>query len=176
MTVIRITLDTSAVRRLWDKPRQREAILRLVEFSKAGKIELAVTRRIEQDIPNEPLASKISDLPELGISVEPDVMRLGYSRLGMTVLGDRNFDGALDEIQGIARERIKRRQRAEPPDWRDWDHLHAHWAQKRDYFVTCDNGILVVADELKERYGIVALTPEAAVQELNKRLNNGVTP
>lgn len=81
MTAARVTLDTSAVRRLWDEPPQGEAILRLVEFGKAGRIELAVTRRIEQDLPDEPLASKIAHLPELGISVKPDVMSLVFRDL-----------------------------------------------------------------------------------------------
>lgn len=46
------------------------------------------------------------------------------------------------------------------PDWRDWDHLHAHHLSGRDVFLTWDRRILDVGAELRERLGIIVVQPE----------------
>jgi len=47
-----------------------------------------------------------------------------------------------------------------PPDWRDWDHLHAHYLQDRDIFITWDGAILAIAADLQREFGIIVLPPE----------------
>ena len=49
------------------------------------------------------------------------------------------------------------------PDWRDLDHLDAHYRAGRDKFVTWDRGILKLSDKLS-RLGIVVITPEKLLE------------
>ena len=55
----------------------------------------------------------------------------------------------------------------EPPDWRDLDHLDAHYRAGRDKFVTFDGGILKLADKLSQ-LGIVVISPEELLSELEQ--------
>lgn len=48
----------------------------------------------------------------------------------------------------------------EHPDWRDFDHLHAHMLQKRDYFLTWDKNIHHFAREFATRWRIEVRKPE----------------
>ena len=64
------------------RPR-KDAIERLLELAREGRVDLAVTARIREDIPDEPLASEIKKLAELkrrdGVS---DEARLLATRAG----------------------------------------------------------------------------------------------
>ena len=52
------------------------------------------------------------------------------------------------------------RPRKKRPDWRDWDHLQAHYLNERDVFLTWDKGILNAARHFKEKLGIVIMEPK----------------
>ena len=81
-------------------------------------------------------------------------------RMGMT---QREFADLLD----VSASTISKWERgAQAPDCRDWDHLHAHYVSERSIFVTRDEGIQSVADELREWFGVVVLDPEATVNSL----------
>lgn len=47
-----------------------------------------------------------------------------------------------------------------PPDWRDWEYLHAHYLSGRDLFLTWDRRILDCGPELKRRLDLVVMQPE----------------
>ena len=55
------------------------------------------------------------------------------------------------------------------PDWRDWDHLHAHYLRRRDVFLTWDGGILDCADELKGKLDIVVMRPEEYLEQHERK-------
>ncbi len=69
----------------------------------------------------------------------------------------------MGEIHDLAARRLTARGRSKPPDWRDWDHLHAHLLRENDYFVTLDKGVLCMADELKVWFGICVWKPDELV-------------
>ena len=53
-----------------------------------------------------------------------------------------------------------------PPDWRDWDHVHAHCLSGRSVFLTWDDRILEVAPTLSQLLGVIVQTPEAWIQDV----------
>lgn len=60
--VTTITLDTNLLFDYWkDRPR-RALVERLLALSATKDIDLGITARVREDIPDEPLASKINAL------------------------------------------------------------------------------------------------------------------
>ena len=146
--------------------RERVAIVEeLVSLAEEGRIDLVVTRRIHDDIPNPPLANQISRLSELNVNVTEAVFRLDHSVLdGPDMLGSDIATNAFDSILcSLAR------QGQTAPDWRDWDHVHSHYLLKRDNFLTWEKGILRVASQLKAKLDISILKPEEFIEQ--NRLN-----
>ena len=156
MNVPRLTLDTNLLLEYWKNQAKRKAVEKLSLLAKEGKVDLVVTARIREDVPLSPLAQKIDELPELGINETGSVTRLGYWVLGRDMLGDEAFNDFWSTAQALAEQRGKK-----PPDWRDWDHLHAHYLLHQDIFLTWDEGIICLSDDLRTQFGLVVMRPEA---------------
>lgn len=147
---MKLTLDTNAARDLLQDRAKRPLVDRLITLAHDGVIDLAVTGHVRDDVPLEPLASRLNELPELGLSIAGGVFRLGVSALdGGDVLGDSEIDSILDALAETVRSERRR------PDQCDRWHLHAHRVIGRDIFVTSDRGILQIADELERLLGVV---------------------
>lgn len=86
--------------------------------------------------------------------------RLDYWVLGRDRLGSDDFADYEQELG----ERVARGEKI--PDWRDLDHLRAHFLEGRDIFLTWDKGILGVAKESRARFGIVVLRPDEYLRGL----------
>ena len=157
---IQLTLDTSLLLEYWKRQDKHTIVERLVELSRNGHVDLAVTARIREDVPNPPMADRIDGLSELGVLEEPSVARLEYWVLDQDMLGDDTFVAVSQELD----EALQRRGR-KPPDWRDWDHLHAHYLSGRSVFLTWDKRILQIASDLRARLGIDVKSPEAWLRE-----------
>ena len=154
---LRLTLDTNLPQELWKDQDKKAHVETLLRLGAEGRVALAVTARIHEDIPAEPLSSRLAELPELGIAETGSVTRLGFWVLGRDQLGSDVFATFEAEIRASG---------AREPDWRDLDHLHAHMLQGRDVFVTWERRILALAEVLKSRFGIVVMTPEALIESL----------
>jgi len=152
---LRITLDTNLLHELWKDRPKAHLVEALINRARDGDIDLAVTARVREDIPRAPLASKLDALPELGISETGSVARLGYWQLGRDMLGSESFSMFYPTACDLARKRV-----GKVPDWRDWDHVHAHLLQRRDLFLTWDQGILCLQPELREQFGIHIMSPD----------------
>lgn len=152
------TLDTNVLVELW-ADRKKAAVTEIIlDLAKCGLLDLAITKRIRDDIPNPPLAERINELPSLRVRQIGTVFILGSSYLGGgDMLGDDEFPEAAGQIEDIFDQqgRIKRR-----PDWRDWDHIEGHYLKGRDVFLTWDGPILDAAEELRARLGIKVMKPE----------------
>jgi hypothetical protein len=150
-----LTLDTSLMLEYWKEQSGREATEALLELAREGRVKLAVTARIREDVPSDPLSAEIDKLDELSVEEAGSVTRLDYWVLGRDMLGSDafvDFENELKERRAATGARI--------PDWRDLDHLHAHLLLKRDIFLTWDKAIIQLADELKDRFEIVVLRPD----------------
>lgn len=151
----KLTLDTNLLLEYWKQQDKREIVKRLLLLAEQGKIDLAVTARVHEDIPQPPLAEKLNELPELHINKTSSVTRWGYWVLGRDMLGDEAFESFWVIACDLAKQRGKK-----PPDWRDWDHLHAHYLLQRNVFLTWDEGIICLSKELREQFDVVVMRPE----------------
>lgn len=157
----KLTLDTNLLQEYWKKQLKYKVIERLISLSKEGRIDLAVTARIREDIPLSPLAEEINRLSEINITETGSITRLGHWRLGRDMLCSENM---IEYWEQIRRDALKHKKL---PDWRDEDHIHAHYLLKRDIFLTWDKGILSLADDLKDKFGIIVETPEEYLSNIN---------
>ncbi len=146
-----LTFDSNIPVEVWKDQDRKAVVEQLLALARTGKVSLSVTARIREDVPGEPLVSEIELLPELGVAEGPSVARLGFWVLGRDMLGSDAFVGRQQEIDADMRHRGHT-----PPDWRDWDHLHAHVLQGRDVFLSWDRRGLEAGEMLELR----AMTPE----------------
>jgi hypothetical protein len=160
LTPMKVTLDTNVLQELWNDRPKRAVVERLLALAEAKGIDLAVTARVREDIPDEPLASKIRTLPDLGVAETGSVARLGHWVLGRDSLGSDAFEDFRLQLESSRKERDPKL-----PDWRDWDHLHAHMLQGRTVFVTWDRPILRLSQVLRDRFGIRVQAPEDFLDE-----------
>lgn len=63
----KLTLDTNVIREWWDQRLNHRIVEKLLELADGGLVDLAVTATIHADIPADPLAQKIAELPQVGI-------------------------------------------------------------------------------------------------------------
>jgi hypothetical protein len=150
-----LTLDANLLHEYWKQRDKYKVVDRLLILAEEGKVDLAITARVHEDIPHSPLAEKLSELQGLNINETGSVTRLGYCVLGRDMLGDEAFEQFWPQACTLAQQYGKK-----PPDWRDWDHLHAHYLLKRDAFLTWDEGIIRLASTLKAKFGILVTRPE----------------
>ncbi len=153
-----VTLDTNVVKTWWKNRSKVEHVKKLLELGKTFEVDLAVTRRIRDDVPRRPLAAKINDLPNLLIHEVGAVMRLNNWEVGTDTVGITefvNFTGSIeisDEFNNMNKDN--------QPDWRDWDHIHTHYRYGRNYFLTWDGGLLHFKKKFQDELGITLMKPE----------------
>lgn len=162
MAIPKLTLDTNLLLEYWKRQDRIEIIERLLLLAKNNKVDLAVTARIREDIPLPPLAEKLNELTDLSIKQTSSVTRLGSWVLGRDMLGDEAFEDYWSTACELAKQRGRK-----APDWRDWDHLHAHYLLRREVFLSWDGGIICLSGELKTHFGIVVMKPEEYLQISN---------
>jgi hypothetical protein len=150
-------LDTNLLQEYWREQPKQHIVQQLLDLAKAGAVELVVTARISADITGGPLAERLRELPEMEVSQIGSVTRLGTWVLGREYLGSDAFV----EAQAAADAELLRRGRAKVPDWRDWDHVHAHFLQGRDVFLTWDKRLLEAGEIVSAQLPIKVATPEA---------------
>ncbi|MDE0317190.1 MAG: hypothetical protein OXM61_20095 [Candidatus Poribacteria bacterium] len=153
-----VTLDTNVVKTWWKNRSKVEHVKKLLELGEKFEIDLAVTGRIRDDVPDQPLASEINDLPnllihEIGAIIRPNNWEPGIDIGGITEFVDltRSIEIS-DEFNNMNKDNR--------PDWRDWDHIHTHYRYGRNYFLTWDGGLLHFKKKFQEELGITLMKPE----------------
>ena len=159
----KITLDTNLLHEYWKDRPKRQIVQQLIDLASASRIELAVTSRIRQDVPDPPLSNLLDKLGDLGILETGSVTRVGLWRLGLDQLGDDALAEFIDRMSGRCSSRG-----IPEPDWRDWDHIHAHYVQGRDVFLTWDRAILSLTTDLADEFALKVMKPEDYLQHLDE--------
>ncbi len=160
-----VTLDTNVVRTWWENRSRVEHVETLIEFGKKFEIDLAVTGRIHDDVPNQPLAAKINDLPNLLIDEIGAVIRIDNWKPGIDTGGITEFVNFIGSIE--TSDKFDHMSKKRQPDWRDWDHIHTHYRYGRNYFLTWDRGILHFQKEFED-FGIKVMKPEDYLSQHQK--------
>lgn len=155
----RLTLDTNLILDFWRQRPRKWAIERLLQLADQGKVDIVVTRYIEEDVPRAPLRERISELPALQIKKTGGLFTFGGS-----VLGGSDFFGS-DAFLNCQRAFAEwRPAQGNPPDPRDWNHLHAHYAKRRDCFLTWDEALLELGAILEAGFPLGAIAPDEYLQ------------
>ncbi|MYG05765.1 hypothetical protein F4167_03945 [Candidatus Poribacteria bacterium] len=152
-----VTLDTNVVKTWWKNRSKVEHVETLIELGEKFEIDLAVTGRIHDDVPNQPLAAQINDLPNLLIDEIGAIIRIDNWKPGTDIGGITEFVNFIGSIE--TSDKFDHMSKKRQPDWRDWDHIHTHYRYGRNYFLTWDGGILHFQKEFEE-FGIKVMKPE----------------
>lgn len=160
-----VTLDTNILQELWRNQHKSDIVASLLALSDAGRLDLAVTTRIDYDIPNEPLSERIDELPAIGVRTIGSPLRLGYSRLGSDdVLTDGTYSNIQEEIESMLRDRGLK-----VPETADFDHIFGHHIAARDVFLTWDKAILRAAEHFADALNVRIQTPEDFISDLGEQ-------
>lgn len=167
----KLTLDTSLLQEYWKEQDKKDIVEQVLALADSSAVDLAVTRYIRDDIPNDPLASRIDELPRLKVAETGGVFTLNLSALdGPDGLGSQEF---LDFQAAIPAD--WKPKRGERPDGRDWLHLHAHFIQGRDVFLTWDEGVLELGEMLASNgFRIRVMRPEDYLARRNGKTDRQV--
>ncbi len=152
---MKITLDTNILQELWKRQANAAIVERLPALSDAGILDLAVSTRIDFDIPRPPLSERVAELPDLGLRTIGSTFRLGVSRLG-------SADMLVDQTVAAAEQRILsalERRGGRKPEVPDFDHVFAHYLDHRDVFLTWDKALLAAADLFRDELGVQIAKP-----------------
>lgn len=174
--MIKVTLDTNCIISYLDATDQKRysEMSRIFELHESKQIEVAVTTRIINDkVRDLDLERRKRDLQfAFRLKVIPGIFRLGSSYLhskdvgiGDVMLSRKELE-AVDEVERHLREILVGESDVSGTDEElerkfgsDFDHIIAHWFNKRDVFLTYDKPIFTKADQLYERIGIKVLSP-----------------
>lgn len=152
-----VTLDTNVVIEWWDNQDKVEYVDKLLELGKKFEIDMAVTRRIRDDLLKRSSIAEINDLPNLLIDEIGAIIRINNWKPGTDIGGITEFVNFTESIE--TSDKFNHMSEKRQPDWRDWDHIHAHYRYGRNYFLTWDGGILHFQKEFEE-FGIKVMKPE----------------
>ena len=150
-----ITLDTDVLLKM-----KRGEVIDMREFRKTYLVDLAVSQRIREDIKLHPDEEKF--LSDYYIRTIPSIMRSSFDSKAQRFLLNPKFNKPgstefLKSAESIINNFFRPRGET-PPGYLDWDHLHAHYLSERDIFLTDDQKILKIKDQLKEELGIVVMS------------------
>ena len=152
-----VTLDTDVLLKM-----KRGEYMDVVEFRKKYLVDLAVSQRIREDIKLRPDEEQF--LSDHYIRTIPSIMRCSFDSKAQRFLLNPKFNKPgstefLKSAESILNNFFKPRGE-KSPGYLDWDHLHAHYLSGRDIFLTDDQKILKIKDQLKEELDIVAMSLE----------------
>ena len=162
--VAKVTLDTNILQEYWKKQDKVRVVEKLLNLAENGELDLAITTRVSADIPHPPLSHRINQLPELRVQQIGAPARWNVSRWDEDYFADPEFSAFLDSL--VYEDENEGRKKL--PDWRDQDHIQGHYLAKRNVFLTWDTPLLAWAQKLKEKFGVVLMSPEDFLDDLEE--------
>ena len=152
-----VTLDTDVFLKM-----KRGEPVDILEFRKTHLVDLAVSQRIREDILLRPDEEQL--LFDAYIRKIPSIMRCSFDSRAKRFLLNPKFNKPgctefLKFTESIINSYFKPKGET-PPGYLDWDHLHAHYLSGRDIFLTDDQKILKIKEQLEEELGITVMNLE----------------
>ena len=165
--MLAVTIDTNVFCEYiakQDKWKEAEQVFALAE---QGKIRPAATTRVWADIPNGPLRKKFESLfAKPWFRLSRAATKLDSDTGEET---DYASDFMIDDFMDALKKRDRKNgRRKKIPSQNDRDHVQGHYLSRRDVFLTWDQQVLRWAEELKPRFGILAMMPEEFLKQFRK--------
>jgi hypothetical protein len=173
LKIPRITIDANCVINLFDASNATatsvDELRSLVRYAMEGRIEIAITTRLEADLLRDrdesrrrTLLSSLSMFPVLST-----VARWDVSKWDTDVWADDRTLRLNEEIQRILFPGLAEDDPRFSNKINDVDHLTGHVIDGRDIFVTDDKGILRRREQLQRGPGVVVMTPAACLAHID---------
>jgi hypothetical protein len=170
----RLTVDANCIINLFDlesgSATSVEELRALVRYAMEGKVEIAVTTRLEADLlrdrneaRRQPLLDTLNMFP-----VVSTVARWDVSRWDDDLWVDDRTARLNEEIQQILSPGLTAADPRYSNKINDIDHLTGHVIDGRDIFITDDKGILRRRDQLRNGPGILVMTPAQALSHVDQ--------
>ena len=165
--MLEVTIDTNVFQE-HERKREKWAVAEKVfVLAKQGKIDMTVTTRARADMPDGPLRKAFeARLAKPGFTLSPAAIQYDADGGEETdYLSDFMIDDFMAALEKRDRERGRRKK---IPCQNDRDHVQGCHLARRDVFLTWDKGVLRWAADLKPRFGILVMTPEAFLEQFSK--------
>lgn len=170
MSTLTITIDTNCI----NTRQGKRGLNRLEELALEGHVEIIKTDVLETELAGwEGSRGKIAREKSTSLKEDIGSAVIGHSRIGHTRIADDEDAALYDEIAnavfGAPLRRLYGRQ------VRDVMMVATHRRHTRDILVTLDKGLRRKAGQLKERFGVIVMSPDDCVrraQELASTRSN----
>ena len=165
--MLEVTIDTNVFYEYIEKQDKWEVAEQIFSLAEQGNIDMTITTRVWADIPDGSLRKALeSYLAKPWFKLSPAAIQYGSDSGEET---DYMFDFMVDEFMDALKKRDwKNGRRKKIPSQIDRDHVGGHDLSRRDVFLTWDKQVLRWAEDLKPRFGILAMTPEAFLETFSK--------
>ena len=166
--MLEVTIDTNVFQEYARKQDQWEVAERVFTLAEQGKIDMTLTTRAQADIPDGPLRAALeSYLAKPWFKLSPAAIQYDSDSGEET---DYMSDFMIDDFMAALEKRDREHGRREKsiPSQNDRDHVQGYHLSRRDVFLTWDQQVLRWAEDLKPRFGILAMKPEAFLETFSK--------
>ena len=165
--MLEVTIDTNVYEEYVRKQENWEVAEQVFALAEQGKIDLSITTRVLADIPDGPLREALElDLTKPWFKLSPAAIQYDSESEEET---DYASDFMIDDFMAALEKRDRERGRRKAiPSQIDRDHVQGSHLSRRDVFLTWDQQVLRWAEELKPRFGIIVMQPEAFLETFSK--------
>ena len=166
--MLEVTIDTNVFQEYARKQDQWKVAERVFTLAEQGKIDMTLTTRAQADIPDGPLRAALeSYLAKPWFKLSPAAIQYDSDSGEET---DYMSDFMIDDFMAALEKRDREHGRREKsiPSQNDRDHVQGYHLSRRDVFLTWDRQVLRWAEDLKPRFGIIVMQPEAFLETFSK--------
>lgn len=166
--MLEVTIDTNVFQEYEKKQKQWKVAEKVFALAERGKIYLTATTRAWADMEDGPLREAFeSRLAKPGFTLSPAAIQYdSESGEGTDYTSDFMIDDFMDALE--KRDWKSGRGKKSIPSQNDRDHVQGHYLSRRDVFLTWDKGVLRWAEDLKPRFGMIVMQPEAFLEQFSK--------
>ena len=165
--MLEVTIDTNVFQEHERKQEKWEVAEQVFALAEQGKIDMTLTTRAWADIPDGPRREALeSYLAKPWFKLSPAAIQYDSDGGEET---DYMSDFMVDDFMAALEKRDRERgRRKKIPSQNDRDHVQGCHLSRRDVFLTWDKELLRWAAELKQRFGILVMQPEAFLEQFSK--------
>ena len=165
--MLEVTIDTNVFQEHARKQEKWAVAEQVFVLAEQGKIDLTLTTRAWADIPDGPRREALEAyLAKPWFKLSPAAIQYdAASGEGTDYLSDFMIDDFMAALEKRDRERGRRKK---IPSQNDRDHVQGCHLSRRDVFLTWDKELLRWGADLKRRFGILVMQPEAFLEQFSE--------